>query len=64
MLGEVIRRLKVSVVAQNQASAALAHRITDLNEWLLKVTVVIGALTVVQIVLTAVQVYIAVKGCR
>jgi hypothetical protein len=64
LVGEVTRRLKNSVDEQNRASMALANRITDLNEWLLKVTVVIGALTVVQIVLTGVQVYIAVKGRR
>jgi hypothetical protein len=64
LVGEVIRRLKDSVDEQNRASTALANRITDLNERLLKVTVVIGALTIVQIALTTVQVYIAVKGRR
>jgi hypothetical protein len=60
LLGEIIRRLKDAVVEQNRASTALAKRITDLNEWLLWVTIAIGALTVVQIVLAGVQVYIAV----
>ena len=64
MIGEVSRRLKDSVDEQNRASTALAERITDLNERLLKVTIVIGALTVVQILLGVVQVVIAMKGSR
>ena len=61
LIGEVTRRLKVAVDEQNKASTALANRITDLNEWLLKVTVVIGALTLVQIGVGIVQVLIALK---
>ena len=47
MMGELTRRLTVSIDEQNRASTALAERITRLNVWLLVATLAILALTVV-----------------
>jgi hypothetical protein len=53
---EMMRRLKESLNAGNESAAALTKRLERLNVWLLWVTVVIGAMTVVQIGLAVVQI--------
>ena len=56
------RRLRQTIVEQQRSTNALTERIHKLNVKLLAVTVAIGALTFVQLVLTGVQVYVAVRG--
>ena len=46
---EMMRRLKGTIVEQQEATNDLSERIRKLNVWLLWVTVVIGALTLVQV---------------
>lgn len=60
-LTEMLRRLKTVVKEQSDSSTALARRLETLNAQLLWVTVAIGAMTLVQILLTAAQLYAAYK---
>ena len=58
---EMMRRLRESLDASNESAAALTTRLEHLNVWLFRITVALGALTLVQIGLGVVQILIALK---